>query len=1471
MKKSLLLLATLFIWGQTAFTQQDWFWSNPKPQGNNLLAVQFLNENTGYAVGDFGTIIVTNDGGNTWSSQTSGTSYSLRAIHFLDQNNGYVVGDSGTILKTSDAGSSWLKVSGIPTANFFRAVQFSNINTGYTVGSFGAIYKTTDAGNSWIAESSHTANRLVGVSFPAADTGTVIGFASGGGGTSGNSVILHTTNGGITWTQQDTTSRAATNGIAFIDVNNGIIVGNSRILKTTNGGTSWTHTIIAGTTLNAVSYVNANVLYAVGNNGVVTKSTDGGLNWTPQTSGANSNLLAISFNGENNGVVVGIGGAMYKTVDGGSSWSSLYSSVSSQEFFAVHFVNRNVGTAVGSNHTIARTTDAGATWFLQTNSAIGTLRGVYFIDENNGYAVSDSGTILHTNDGGSTWGILQQLATSQPLYSVYFSDNMLGTIVGGTGLIMRSTDGGATWINQTSGTQNSLSGVFLLSSTNGYAVGAGGTVLHTTDGGSLWSSQTSSSNTTLRSAYFTDDNNGVICGNNGTILHTTNGGANWTSILTNTNNQLRSVRFVDANNGTIVGYTGYVLNTNDGGATCNRQIVPTANNFDAVWFTDANTATAVGALGTIFRKQLNVDPPIAPTLVFPENSSTNQPTRITLQWNNVDNAEKYALEVATDESFNSIVFTIFNISNTSQEVSLLGNTQYFWHVRAKNIAGYGEYSDVWNFKTMFVSAPVAPALSYPSNGENDVPTTLGLRWNISATSIKYHIQGATDESFTTILFEDSSVVDTTKTVDLGSFTSYVWRVRGYNAGGWGEFSSAWKFRTVFVGIPPIPKNVYPPNDTTRLPLNIQLSWNLSQSATSYHLQVATNSNFSGPLIVDDSSRVDTTYLLQGLSVFTQYYWRVNARNVGGISNYSEPWNFTTKFIAPPPTPSLLLPINGDTSQAISLSLSWNVVDGADSYRIQVATDSAFSTLLINDITTSTSRAVGPLSYLTKYYWRVNAKNPGGTSDYSSIWSFTTVIAPPNSPQLVSPQNNSSSVSLNPTLRWRKSFGADTYHVQLSLDQTFATTIVDDSTLTDTLRLVGPLLDSTIYYWRVSAKNIGGASPFSNSRRFRTVPPPPAAPELLSPSNDSTNLSNSVVFTWTSVGTGSLFYDLQLSFDSAFTTIAFEDTNVFNSTRTVNQLVYNSLYYWRVRARNNGGSGAFSSVWHFKTRIAPPSLISPANGATGLSRNTNLVWSISSSATMYHLQVATDSAFTTFFFEDSTLTDTTHIVGPLEPLTQYFWRVSATSNVSSSVWSLPRTFTTSPPLPQQVGLVSPMDSALIHSDSVMFVWLTGQPNVQRYELQIGTDPAFNTIFFSDTTIIDTMKMVHAFQNNSIYFWRVRAHNSGGWGIYSRPRGFAVLTVGVFDEPGVPTEYALRQNFPNPFNPTTTIKYQIPKESFVSIKLYDITGQEILSLVNEVQSTGYKHLQFDASELPSGIYMYRMTAGKYSEMRKMVLLK
>ncbi|MEE9430622.1 MAG: T9SS type A sorting domain-containing protein, partial [Melioribacteraceae bacterium] len=100
---------------------------------------------------------------------------------------------------------------------------------------------------------------------------------------------------------------------------------------------------------------------------------------------------------------------------------------------------------------------------------------------------------------------------------------------------------------------------------------------------------------------------------------------------------------------------------------------------------------------------------------------------------------------------------------------------------------------------------------------------------------------------------------------------------------------------------------------------------------------------------------------------------------------------------------------------------------------------------------------------------------------------------------------------------------------------------------------------------------------------------------------------------------------------------------------------------------------------------------------------------------------------------------------------------------------------------------------------------------------------------------------------------------------------IITNVKKDNLSIPTEFKLEQNYPNPFNPSTTIRYSIPSNEFVTLKIYNILGSEVANLVNKKQTSGSYQVNFDASNITSGIYFYKISTSKFNQVKKMLLVK
>jgi hypothetical protein len=576
----------------------------------------------------------------------------------------------------------------------------------------------------------------------------------------------------------------------------------------------------------------------------------------------------------------------------------------------------------------------------------------------------------------------------------------------------------------------------------------------------------------------------------------------------------------------------------------------------------------------------------------------------------------------------------------------------------------------------------------------------------------------------------------------------------------------------------------------------------------------------------------------------------------------------------PATPSLVAPADGATDLGVDPTFTWTWSATAESYHLQVATDSTFATgLVLNDSTiVDTVKALAGLANSTEHFWRVRAMSTSGSSPFSEAWSFTTIEATPDPPALVSPANGVQDQPLSLLLLWRRSALADFYRLQVGTDSTFATgLVVNDTSLVDTSRAVGGLANATRYYWRVNGRNDGGEGSYSAVWSFTTVVAVPGVPVLLSPANGATNLPSTIDFAWTRPPNSSAFH-LQVGTDSSFASgLFYNDSTLVDSAKTLAGFLPSSMYYWRVRAKNAGGWSPFTSTYAFGTELAAPELVYPSNNSTGEPTNITLVWKPVSSATSYRLQLGTDSTFQTGLIKnDSTITDTSRFIVGLIVNTKYYWRVNGRDAGGNGPFSPTWSFRTGTPMPDQVQLVSPSDGQAVSNENVRLSWRPSQPFVNRYWVDVAADSSF-TFAVTDSGVVDTTTVISQLLPNRTYYWRVRAGNPGGWGPFSVIRRFNTIVTGIGGEPEIPREFALGQNYPNPFNPSTVIEYALPRDAFVRIEIYDLLGQRVAMLVEDEKSAGYHTVRFDAARFPSGAYYYRFTAGEVSFVKKMVLVK
>jgi predicted GH43/DUF377 family glycosyl hydrolase len=148
--------------------------------------------------------------------------------------------------------------------------------------------------------------------------------------------------------------------------------------------------------------------------------------------------------------------------------------------------------------------------------------------------------------------------------------------------------------------------------------------------------------------------------------------------------------------------------------------------------------------------------------------------------------------------------------------------------------------------------------------------------------------------------------------------------------------------------------------------------------------------------------------------------------------------------------------------------------------------------------------------------------------------------------------------------------------------------------------------------------------------------------------------------------------------------------------------------------------------------------------------------------------------------------------------------------------------------------------------------------------INTNPVWGYCYYGGTVL----KF-----NGGYHFWYACFHTPP---TQAKPQiGYATSPITGVETPEnereIPTQFSLSQNYPNPFNPNTTIMYSIPKQSYITLKVYDILGREVAALVNEDKPSGNYQVEFNAADLSSGVYFYRIQAGSFNQVRKMMLIK
>lgn len=296
-------------------------------------------------------------------------------------------------------------------------------------------------------------------------------------------------------------------------------------------------------------------------------------NWTTLTSGTTETLWSVNFPTPDTGYAVGANGTVLRTFDGGNNWTVL-TPPAVGTFYTVKFIDQNTGFIMGASGRIFKTTDAGTTWVQKTSGATSSIWTSDILpDGMTIYAAgggSGVGLLLKSTDAGETWSSLTPPA-NVVFRGIQFDDSnpqigyLAGEALAGVSNSMyKTTDGGASWSLLTTpyanpGDLNNFFGISVIDQNNVFVVGGNKRIAKTTDGGSTWTKLDNATANYYRGTYFTTPNKGYVVGANGKILYTNNGGSSFTSQTTGTTQILNSVFVNQCGTAYSVGEFGVIL------------------------------------------------------------------------------------------------------------------------------------------------------------------------------------------------------------------------------------------------------------------------------------------------------------------------------------------------------------------------------------------------------------------------------------------------------------------------------------------------------------------------------------------------------------------------------------------------------------------------------------------------------------------------------------------------------------------------------------------------------------------------------------------------------------------------------------------------------------------------------------------------------------------------------------------------
>ncbi len=852
----------------------------------------------------------TNNGTN-WNHSSKGMEGS-HTTALATNNSGriFVTTFGAGIWYTDDKGNNWIRCNnGLDTPGFTK-LKINSQGHIFAGSGSGAIYRSTDNGSNWTKVRNSVASAQLGDIFIDNQGNVYIGITNNG--------IYKSTNNGDDWMDIGLNDKVHRSIHVVNDTI--ILVGtyNFGLYRSTDNGQSWTHPGTMSSTIYAIEKDVNGTIYLGGYNGQFEKSTDGGTSWS----------LINNFIQQINSILCGSEGKIFvgmnsdgikASLDNGSTWEILNTGLKSDLVNSLIFdsdgdifaaltegvytssdlvVDLDPPTLINpADNETGETLNPVFTW----NQVVNASEYQFQLSDSEDFsneldfstAADTSRTADHSFDFAtkyywrvrskqnlsvSDWSEIRDFTTtidSPVLISPVDNSEDVSVpatfhwhnVFGASSYILiisENSDFSTTFsfndiITDTTSLQSGLN-----SYTSYYwkvqALGSGTT--------SLWS-ETWKLTTALAAPVLTapcNDSSGLV---NVVVC-------SWESVPNASEYIIEMATEHDFISSSVI-YSGQSSASNSHTFTLNY-----AKKY--YWHVKSKTSNSESQWSEYRAFSTGYAPPV---LITPANGMDELPIPLTLTWEKYKDADKYYLEISTDENFTDLEYLNMNIKDTFLITDKIEyNKMYFWRVKTLVEDTYSFWSETRRFSTGIMP----PALTGPANGEDTFVSPFIFTWDYSGNAVGYYIQISKDENFEEIEIEDSMLTEKQYTAAIMEFfKTYYWRIKAKVEDKYSLWSNTWSFTTSLDK----PLLSYPANSASEMDLTLEFSWHPVLGAEYYELQVSEYDNFENFVFIKDSV-YDINKEVSNLDYQKNYYWRVRAKNENGIGDWSDYGHFTTK-------------------------------------------------------------------------------------------------------------------------------------------------------------------------------------------------------------------------------------------------------------------------------------------------------------------------------------------------------------------------------------------------------------------------------------------------------------------------------------------------------------------------------------------------------------------------------------------------